>query len=119
MNLPLSQPGTLRMSGADFDGAKNGLKTCTSRYGDKTQDYDVGSVVCAINNDDNSTMNLVIDGIVVKLLRDVTTEEAFAIGQYSRDAHYDDFYEVYHNKIGRAVDGNTTLTLIYFHTLWP
>lgn len=104
----------LQINHSDFLLAKEGKKTCTSRYGDRADEYPVGQIFNFCDNDDGSVLKIRITRRYMKLLKDVTSSEAFLIGNYTWADHVADFYGVYAKKLGRDVHEDTVVTIIHF-----
>ena len=112
-----SEGKTIQIQHSDWLMAKDGIKTCTSRYGDRTSEYSIGEVFNFVDNDTDETLKILIEEVKLKTLKGVTSQEALAIGNYTWADHVADFYGIYGLKLGRKVDENTVLSLIYFKVI--
>ncbi len=109
-----SEGKKIQIQHGDWLMAKNLIKTCTSRYGDRRSEYTVGDVFEFVSNDSEEVLNIQILNVDVKKLKDISSEEALAIGNYSWADHVADFYGIYHKKLNREVNENTLVSLIHF-----
>lgn len=109
-----SEGKNLQIQHADWLLAREGVKTCTSRYGDRRSEYIEGNIYSFVSNDSGESLPIKITRTEVKSLKDVTSAEAKAIGNYGWAEHVADFHGIYGTKLGRPVDETTELTLIFF-----
>jgi hypothetical protein len=114
-----SEGDNIQINHSDWLLAKTGVKTCTSRYGDKTSEYPSGKAFNFVSNDTGESLSIVIYAVTVKSLKDVTTFEAKCIGDYSWAEHVADFYNIYHTNLKRDVNEDTIVSLVYFKLVEP
>ena len=89
-----------------------GKKKATSRYGSRPE-FEVGKEFTFKDNEYGHESDIVITKVYETTLDNITEEEAKDIGDYTRQDAIDDFTSVY-GKLGRNVDNNTTVTIVYF-----
>lgn len=109
-----SEGKAIQIQHGDWEMAKRGVKTCTSRYGDRTAEYPVGEIFDFTSNETGEVLKIKITKVVRSRLKDVTSEEAKAIGDYSWADHVADVYGIYAVKLGREVNENTIFSLVHF-----
>lgn len=97
----------------DFNLAVKGIKTASSRIGDRRRVWPVGHRLALVDNqDENRRTSIEITYNVPMKLCFITPTQAFNIGGYSTSKHYEDFVSVY------ADSGpETDLSLVGFRVL--
>ena len=109
-----STTGIMYVTPSDFELVLRGLKTATSRAGDRREFWPVGKEIAVVDNQDESRF-LPIEVVYnfVTTLDDVTPTQAGNIGGgYSLEDHATDFMSVYPDS-----DSNTELSVVGFRVL--
>jgi hypothetical protein len=114
MELKSSSGDFIQTNHLDWELAKIGTKTATSRYGNRVAEYPDNSIKFFVSNECGGMYPIRILRTKVCTLKDVTSDDAKSIGSYSWVDHVNDFYGIYHDKLGREVNENTVLTVVYF-----
>lgn len=112
-----SEGKTIQIQHPDWLAAQAGVKTCTSRYGDRRNEYPIGEVFDFKSNGTSETLKIKILRVDVKEIKDTTSEEAKAVGNYSWVDHINDLYTIYHGELGREFNENTLISLVYFEVI--
>lgn len=108
-----STENILYVTPSDYALACQGIKTATTRLGDRSEFWPVGSEISLINNEnDDDRLHIRVVYNDQMTLEEVTDCHAQTIGGYDRAAHWEDFAGVYGD-----VDENTELSLVGFLVL--
>lgn len=105
-NVLYSNPG-------GYELAKQGLKTCTSRYGIRTE-LKPGDIALFTNNDTKEHIHVVITAVEYKKLCEISVRDAWAINNYSKSEARRNFELIYSRGLGKNVDDLTDVTLVWF-----
>lgn len=96
MTLPSSTETVLYVSPSDFNLVLKGIKTATTRLGDRSQMWPVGCEVELVNNDDiTRRLRIRIVYNEQMTLDKVDDRIANTVGGYGAESHFRDFNDVY------------------------
>ena len=112
-----SEGKNIQTKAVGFNLAKQGIKTCTSRYGDRLKEYNIGEIYNFVNNYTDEILKIKIIKQELKTLNNVTESESIAIQNYSWAEMVWDVYDIYHNNLGREVNKSTVFTLVWFEVV--
>lgn len=93
----------------DFSLALRGVKTATSRLGDRRELWPVGSELDLVDNENGAGLRIRIVYNEVMELGDINDTHAGTIGGYDTPRHWDDFTSIYEGS-----GGSTVISLVGF-----
>lgn len=102
----------LYVTPGDFDLATWGVKTATSRLGDRRELWPVGSTILIVDNERGAYRCIEIVYNVLMKLDQISVAQAGNIGGYGVHDHYEDFTSIYPES-----DGTTELSLVGFRLI--
>lgn len=85
----------LYVTPSDFELAIGGIKTATSRKGDRQAQYPIGRVILLMCNVTDACIKVRITNVYLKRLANVRECDAIAIGNYGVEAHRQDYVGIY------------------------
>lgn len=105
------------ISPEDFDLVLKGIKTKTSRLGDRREIWKIGSTITLQENSENyhRYLYIKITENYIKKLHEVNQLEAMKIGAYTIGDHFKDFCTAYKDEINDAQD--TLISIIGFEVI--